>query len=254
MRDFALIDRRFGDLNPLIIGEEACAPGHTFGPAVREYTLIHFVTAGNGLFWREGVAYPVHAGEAFIIRSGEVTTYSADQNDPWSYQWVGFTGALTAKFTDFPAVVPYHRNWVEEMLSSYENDGMGEWRVASLLFSMCAEFFAVLKPKNHYVRRVQTYIDSLYMQPIRVEAIAEQLSLDRRYLSRLFKAKMGCTVQEYLIRVRMEAAKRQLLAGASVAEAAQRCGYDDVCNFSKMFKRMTGKSPGQIKKEGVQSR
>ncbi len=247
MRDFALIDRHFGDLNPLILGEERCAPGHTFGPAVREYTLIHFVTSGKGTFWRDGVAHPVQAGEAFVIRPGEVTTYSADRDAPWSYQWVGFTGSLTARFATLPAVLSYRRNWAEEMLSIYENDGVGEWRVASLLFGMCAEFFAVPKPQNHYVRRVQTYIDTLYMQPIRVESIAEQMNLDRRYLSRLFKQKTGRTIRDYIIEVRMSAAKRQLEQGATVAEAAMRAGYEDVCNFSKLFKRVTGISPGHWK-------
>jgi AraC-like DNA-binding protein len=41
----------------------------------------------------------------------------------------------------------------------------------------------------------------------------------------------------------MEAARRQLADGRGVSEAAMLCGYSDVCNFSKMFKRMYGVSP-----------
>ena len=82
-----------------------------------------------------------------------------------------------------------------------------------------------------------------------MEEISEKMNLDRRYLSRLFKEKTGQTIQEYLISVRMEAAKKQLARGASVAEAAQLCGYDDACNFSKMFKRLFGISPGKWKSE-----
>ena len=66
-------------------------------------------------------------------------------------------------------------------------------------------------------------------------------------MSRLFKEKTGQTVQEYLISVRLDAAKKQLERGASVGEAALLCGYDDVCNFSKMFKRLSGISPGKWK-------
>ena len=83
------------------------------------------------------------------------------------------------------------------------------------------------------------------MQDLRVEEIADKMNLDRRYLSRIFKEKTGQTVQEYLISVRMEAAKQQLVRGASVNEAAKLSGYEDVCNFSKMFKRLFGVSPGQ---------
>ncbi len=248
MQDIIFIDRHFTDLNPLIAGEEQCVPGHTFGPHVRDYTLIHFVVSGKGILMRGDETYEVHAGEAFIILPGEVTTYRADNDDPWFYQWVGFTGRLTERFSQLSPVLPYRKNYVEEMLSSYENDGVGEWRITALLFEMCASFFSVPKPQNHYVRRVETYINTMYMQSIRVEEIAERMNLDRRYLSRLFKQKTGCTVQEYIIQVRIEAAKRQLESGVSVFEAARRSGYEDVCNFSKIFKRETGISPGKWKK------
>ena len=131
------------------------------------------------------------------------------------------------------------------MIAALENDGMSEYRIASLLFGLYAELFASARPHNHYVRRVKNLINTLYMQDLRVEEIAEKLNLDRRYLSRLFKEKTGQTMQEYLISVRMEAAKKQLSRGASVAETAKLSGYEDVCNFSKMFKRSFGVSPGR---------
>ena len=119
--------------------------------------------------------------------------------------------------------------------------------MAALLFEMYAELFEKSKPRNHYVRQVQDYIKALYMQPIRIEAIAEKMNLDRRYLSRIFKQKTGQTVQDYLISVRMEEAQRLLSQGKTVEEAATLCGYEDSFNFSKMFKRKFGVSPLQWK-------
>ena len=243
MRHTTLVNRHFFDLNPLIIGEEECAPGHQYGPAVRNYTLLHFVVKGKGYFQRNGITYSLCAGQAFVIRPEELTTYYADLEDPWYYQWIGFDGALADRFSALPPVLSYSTNWVEKMLILDNRNGMIEYRIASLLFEMCAELFAVDKPQNHYVRRVKNYINTLYMQPIRVEEIAEKMNLDRRYLSRLFKEKTMKTVQEYLIDVRIGEAKKQLERGASVSEAAHLSGYEDVCNFSKMFKRITGISP-----------
>jgi len=241
------MNRHLEDLNPLIIGEEVCSPGHRYGPAIREYTLIHFVVEGCGTFYRGGHQYHIHAGEAFLILPEEVTTYCASEENPWIYQWVGFNGALAKKFETLPPVFSYTRNWAGEMLACYDNDGVSEYRITSILFQMYAELFSTEHPKSHYVRRVKDYINALYMQDLHVEEIAERMNLDRRYLSRLFKEKTGQTIQEYLISVRMEAAKKQLVRGASVAEAAQLCGYDDVCNFSKMFKRLFDISPGRWK-------
>ena len=108
---------------------------------------------------------------------------------------------------------------------------------------MYAEFFASQKHSNHYIRRVKNYIQTMYMQPLRVESIAQMVNLDRRYLSRVFKERVGCSIQEYIIEVRMEQAKMCLENGTTVAQAARLCGYDDVSNFSKMFKRRYGTSP-----------
>ena len=248
MLEHVLMNRNFFDLNPLNVGEEDCAPGHRYGPAVRSYTLIHFVRSGEGTFLSGGEIYTVHAGEAFLIRPDEVTLYYASEENPWSYSWIGFDGALSARFAELPPVFPC-RNFGKEILAACENDGMSEYRIASVLFSMYAEFFAMEKPHNHYVRKVKNYINTQYMQPVYVEEIADRMNLDRRYLSRLFKEKTGQTVQEYLILVRLEAAKKQLLRGATVAEAAQLSGYDDVCNFSKMFKKELGISPGRWRRE-----
>ena len=61
-KNMLLTNRKLQDLNPLIAGEETCAPGHSFGPAVRKYTLIHYVLRGKGVLYARGGEHPVHAG------------------------------------------------------------------------------------------------------------------------------------------------------------------------------------------------
>ena len=111
---------------------------------------------------------------------------------------------------------------------------------------MYAEFFASQKHSNHYIKRVKNYVQTMYMHPLRVENIAQMVNLDRRYLSRVFKERVGCSIQEYIIEVRMEQAKQHLERGVTVAQTAQLCGYDDVSNFSKMFKKYTGMTPTEF--------
>lgn len=248
-QDSLLINRHMTDLNPLTVGEEQCERGHSYGPAVRRYMLIHYVVSGKGYLQKGDEVYSVQSGEAFLIFPDEITTYWADDETPWHYQWVAFDGALTEKFRQLPPVVELRENYIRKMLEVDEFSATREYLICSYLFQMYAALFDKKRVHNHYVRQVQDYIDTLYMKDLGVEQIAEKLNLDRRYLTRLFKQKTNMTIQEYLIQVRMEEAKRQLLAGMTVAEAATLCGYEDACNFSKMFKKRFGCSPAQWRKQ-----
>jgi two-component system response regulator YesN len=111
-----------------------------------------------------------------------------------------------------------------------------------------AELFTGSPSRPHYVRRTVETIDSLYMTPIRIETIAATLGIVRRYLARIFKSSMGLSVQDYLIRVRMEQAKKLLIEGLPVNLVAEMVGYSDLKYFSRLFKKSTGVSPSDYKK------
>lgn len=245
-KQLLLSNRKLQDLNPLIAGEEACAPGHTFGPAVRKYTLIHYVLRGKGTFYARGGVHPVHAGQAFIILPNEVTTYAADMDDPWHYRWIGFNGALSDRFSRLDPVVTLPEILFSRIMDVSHRPA-AEYLLAGELFALYAHLFAENRSSNSHVQRVKNFIRSNYMHPVRVEQIAADMSLDRRYLSRIFKEETGFSVQQYLIKVRQEEAERLLLRGCSVKEAAHLAGYEDVSNFSKMFKKLRGCPPKEYR-------
>jgi len=242
-KNLLLTDRKLRDLNPLIAGEEVCAPGHSFGPAVRKYTLIHYVLRGKGTLYARGGAHPVRAGQAFVILPEEVTTYTADLEDPWYYRWIGFDGALSTRFSLLPPVLTLPEMFFGRMMRLPARSAATEYLLVGELFSLYAYLFTENPGGSPHVRRVENYIRSNYMHPIRVEKIAAESNLDRRYLSRLFKEETGLSIQEYLIQVRLEEAERLLLRGCNVKEAAHLSGYEDVSNFSKMYKKRTGRTP-----------
>ena len=245
-KNLFLTNRNLLDLNPLIAGEEQCVPNHSFGPAVRDYTLIHYVVRGKGVLYARGKVWPVKAGQAFFILPGEVTTYVADSAAPWHYCWIGFDGALSAQFAELPPVLDLPEEFFRRIMWEREFSSMAEYHLASDLLGLYAYLFSGSSGTNSHVRQVETYIQSAYMHPIRVDQIAAQLNLDRSYLSRLFKEQTGRSIQNYLIHVRMEAAERYLRQGSSVKEAAHLSGYEDVSNFSKMFKKQFGRTPASL--------
>ena len=238
-----LTNRHLQDLNPIVAGAQRCLPSHKFGPYIRSYTLIHYVIAGKGTFYARGNVFQVTAGQAFLILPGEVTTYEADQKEPWHYCWVGFDGAMTRRFAELPPVFSMDETLFLNIYPPEDYKGRPEYWVTGGLHRLYGELFPTAQTGNVHVQRTENLIRTAYMEPITVEGIARALNLDRRYLSRLFKTHTGKTVQQCLICVRMEEARRYLSQGRSVQDTATLCGYEDVSNFSKMYKKHFGISP-----------
>ena len=89
-----LVNQNWKDINPMECGQERCAPGHSFGPGVREYYLLHYVLSGVGRFTVSGTTYTLHAGDIFVIRPFERIYYEADAEAPWHYVWAGFEASV----------------------------------------------------------------------------------------------------------------------------------------------------------------
>lgn len=242
-RRLLLTDRHLQDLNPILAGEHACAPGHRFGPFIRSYTLIHYIRSGKGKFYTRGKEYQVTAGQAFLILPGEVTTYEADMEDPWYYCWVGFNGSLTRRFDQLDPVFCVDEALFLGIFPPEGYVGRPEYWLSGGLHRLYGVLFPEAKTGNIHVQRVENLIRTAYMEGITVEEIAGRLNLDRRYLTRLFKQHTGKSLQDYLLGVRMDEALLCLERGHSVQETARLCGYSDVGNFSKMFKKRFGHNP-----------
>ena len=60
-------------------------------------------------------------------------------------------------------------------------------------------------------------------------------------------------MQEYLLNTRIKQAKKLLSKNISITDIAHMVGYDNIYEFSKIFKKKTGKSPSFFKKELIQS-
>ncbi|WP_207513960.1 GlxA family transcriptional regulator [Longitalea luteola] len=112
--------------------------------------------------------------------------------------------------------------------------------------------------KNHgddVVTQAQTFIEENMTERISFEALASRLAVSRRNFDRRFIKATGNTPVEYLQRVKVEVAKRELENGRkTVFEVMSEVGYSDDKAFREVFKRITGLSPldykAKFSKEG----
>ena len=94
------------------------------------------------------------------------------------------------------------------------------------------------------VRLACEYIDKNYQEDINLNKISNYVSLSKNYFCNIFKKETGITIWDYLIRIRMEEAKRMLLeTEQKTYEISERVGYDDPSYFGRLFKKYTGFTP-----------
>ncbi|HVY76040.1 MAG TPA: helix-turn-helix domain-containing protein [Puia sp.] len=97
---------------------------------------------------------------------------------------------------------------------------------------------------DELIGRAQAYIEENIDAKISFEDLALSLAISRRNFDRRFIKATGNTPVEYLQRVKVEAAKRELEQGRkTVFEVMNDVGYTDDKAFREVFKKITGLSP-----------
>jgi AraC-like DNA-binding protein len=79
--------------------------------------------------------------------------------------------------------------------------------------------------------------------------LADEMHYDYNYLSSLFSSVEGVTIEQYIIRQKIERAKELLFYDElNLSEIAIRLGYSSVAHLSSQFKKVTGMTPSELKK------
>lgn len=79
--------------------------------------------------------------------------------------------------------------------------------------------------------------------------LSEELHYEYNYLSNLFSSVEGITLEQYIIRQKIERAKELLFYDElNLSEIADQLGYSSVAHLSAQFKKITGFTPSELKK------
>lgn len=107
-----------------------------------------------------------------------------------------------------------------------------------------------LRKYSALTRKIVLSVDMDLTKPLTLQYFAESLSVNSSYLSDLFKKEVGVTITDYVTEKRITHAKKLLVSTQNpIKSIAKVTGIPDVQYFSKIFKRRTGKTPTQYRKE-----
>lgn len=242
------------DIVPVRAGYQKCNPGFNFGPVVRDSFTIQYVYSGRGTVFKGNTKYTLVPTQVFILRPGETFRLQADILDPWTYIWIGFrtnlalpelnqADVLSGKDLEslFLSIANCNRasnRPLEPLLLSYI------WKLLFSLLQMNGPTDKSYKKAEEYVERACLLISNHYATTS-VQQLANELHLNRSYLSRIFKESTGISIQSYLTNTRLQAARSLILQDYSVSQASTMVGYSDIASFSRAFKNYYKVSPKQ---------
>lgn len=248
-------------------GGEQCRPGYTYGPAIRDHFLIHFVASGKGVLRTAEGEYSICAGQGFIIFPDEITVYSADDEQPWAYDWVGYRGGGAEEITkaaglsrDRRVFTPEQPEMIGRLLRDISEDmsTAGELAAAGALIRFMAHLAAggraaqeTRVSRRHY-DRARWFMDGNYAKPITVQDVADFTGLSRSQLFRVFVSCEGKTPKEVLTALRLRHACRLLTdTDMSADEIARQAGLTSAQRLGALFREKLGVSPGAYRKGAV---
>jgi AraC-like DNA-binding protein len=98
------------------------------------------------------------------------------------------------------------------------------------------------------VLKVYEYVNANYKETIRLKDLADLVGMSPVALSRFFKLRSGKTVSEYIIEIRLGHAARLLVDTTnSIAEICYDCGFNNLSNFNRIFKKKKGCTPKEFR-------
>jgi ligand-binding sensor protein/AraC-like DNA-binding protein len=138
---------------------------------------------------------------------------------------------------------------LKELQKSYESMVFIEKEKLVLISELFGKFAdIILKNKLIKLKRVKPeyylrkYVQENLDKPISIESAAEFIGRSPSFVTHKFKSIYGKTFHEYLSHQRIELSK-ELLKKYPISEIFQTCGFNNRYHFSKVFKKVVGKTP-----------
>ncbi len=240
--------------------------GHYSSQKIIDHYVLHCIVAGKGKYQIYGSTYELESGDCFLIPPHTPILYQSDVRNPWVYYWIGFDGANLAHLIEAwgmslssPVLHGQQMAQIEAILKPIALGGelttAGAYQAIGHFYLLHAQLIrgnrrhAPLTSKEAHVLKVRNRLRDTYYQDVTVQLLADEIGLDRTYLSRIFKEVTGVSIKEYIENLRMNRAE-YLLSGSemSLSEIAYFCGYSSETYFSIAFKKRNGQSPSRYRK------
>ena len=233
-----------------------------------EHILILCV-AGSGWLEVGSVRQPIQARKAVLIPRNLPHIYGASEEDPWSIHWVHLQGTVADYFfsllpenvytvpvtAELTAVLQHHfRECYDSIMGTFVQQRMIfitqtiQHLLGHLFFNNRLFSPALRSSEFHNLDSTLDYLRKNIDKPLTLQQMADHAQLSKSHFARLFKEQTDYSPVDYFIRLKLQRACMQLaLTRQPIRQISLAVGYTDPYYFSRLFKKIIGKSPSQFR-------
>ncbi|HIW73015.1 MAG TPA: AraC family transcriptional regulator [Firmicutes bacterium] len=261
------------------VGEIGCESDFRIVEHLQVCHEITYIISGDGYVYTDSRVSRASPGDVFLTRKGQMHAIQADKQSVMRYFYLAFdfnpeadaepyslvrdlfllredlmekdSLEIDRPFSRLVSELYYMADFSDEMINSY---------IEQILLLVCRLFqhtatskylpIKSIKPAGYTVYAVLRYINENIYRVESINAMAKDLGYCSSYLSRIFKKRMGMTLQSYLIIKKMEKAVEMIeQEDFTITEIALRLHFESLQSFSKSFKRTLGLSPQEYRNE-----
>jgi AraC-like DNA-binding protein len=250
-----------------------------------EFSELVIVLRGRGLHIAPGASWPIGAGDAFVLHGDQEHGY-VDTADLDLVNIMFVPEELPIPSADIATLPGYHILFTLEPLYRRRDRFESRLRltqeqlrdVAVLVerlerevtqrppgwqYSAIAAFMLIVADLSRHYAEVDTpsalplqrlgkvisYVERHYAETPGLADLATVGCMSRRTLSREFRAALGVTPVQYMVRLRIQRAMELLTASdAGISEIAASLGYGDANYFTRQFRAVTGMTPREVRR------
>lgn len=105
------------------------------------------------------------------------------------------------------------------------------------------------------IQKIKTYINNNFDKPLYLDDLASMVNMTPTSFSRFFKTHTNQTLSDYIIEIRIGYAIRLLVdTTMTSAEICYKCGFNNISNFNRLFRRKKGCSPKEFRSNYVKTK
>lgn len=230
------------------------------------YGIVHCISGTTEFCFDSGETLTMEKGDTLLLSpNSRYSTYTQMEFQHYTVNFKTHENTLCPDFLNAPfrllkgTAADQFVVRLNKLNKIWSSKGLGyEMLSMSQLYALLSLFYVEYKcqglPMESAIRLrpAKEKIELCFNQPISLEILAKYCNMSVTNFRREWKKTYNSTPLQYRDEIRLSHSRDLLVSGIySVSEVAERCGFENTGYFIRFFKKHTGITPAQFKKQSI---